>query len=98
MTLTAGLAEVDVLVVDVADLANGCHAAYWDVAKFTGRQTDECVSAFFCHELCHVASAAYKLRAFARVKLNVVDEGTNRNVCQRQCVTGLDVCFCAGFD
>ena len=85
-------------MVDVAYLANGRHAVYRYVSQLAGWQSDQCLVAFFCHQLSHDTGCTSKLCALAWVKLNVVDEGTNRNVCQRQCVTGLDVCFCAGFD
>ncbi len=98
MAFTASFTNRYVFVIDVTYLTNSCHAVYWNVSQLTGWKSDQCEVTFFCHQLSHDTSCTSKLCALAWVKLNVVDEGTNRNVCQRQCVTGLDVCMLAGFD
>src|SRR6476620_6731080 len=45
---TAGLAPVDVRLLGVADLADGCAAAHVNVADFAGRQTQLGETAFLC--------------------------------------------------
>ena len=92
----AGLAVVDVLEIDVADLADRGHADLGDVAKLAGGQADERHAVFLRHQLGHDAGRTRQLRALARVKLDVVDEGTGRDVHHRQRVARLDVRLGAG--
>ena len=80
VALAAGLAEVHVLVVDVAHLADGGHAVDGHVAQLAGGQADQGVLAFLGHQLGHVAGAAHQLGALAGVQLDVVDDGTHRDV------------------
>lgn len=98
VAFTASFTDRYVFMVDVAYLANGCHAGYRNVSQLAGWQSDQRHVAFFCHQLSHDAGCARKLCALAWVKLNVVDEGTNRDVGQRQSVAGLDVCVSARLD
>ena len=98
MAFTTGFTDRYVFVIDVAYLTDCCHAVYRNVSQLAGWKSDQCEVTFFCHQLSHDTCCASELCALTRIKLYVVDEGTNRNVCQRQCVTGLDVCVCAGFD
>ena len=76
-------------MVDVADLADGGHAVRRNVAQLAGGQTDQRISAFFCHQLSLDAGGAGQLSAFAGIQLHVVDEGTDRDVGQRQRVAWL---------
>ena len=98
VAFTASFTDRYVFMVDVAYLANGCHAGYRNVSQLAGWQSDQRHVAFFCHQLSHDAGCARKLCALTWVKLNVVDEGTNRDVGQRQSVAGLDVCVSARLD
>ena len=82
-----------VFVVDVRNLADRSTALDRNFSHFAGRQTNQCESTFLAHQLSHVAGAAYQLCALARIQLNCVDKGTNRDVDQFQCVTRLDVCI-----
>ena len=98
MTDTAGFAERDVGVVDVANLADGGVAVHADLAHFAGRHTDGRESALLRHELRGVARGADELRTLARVHFDVVDNGTHGDVRQRQSVARLDVGALAGND
>ena len=98
MTFFTRFTDVGVLVVCVANLANGGHAVGRNIPLLTGGQTDEGINAFFRHKLRHVARRADELCTFARVKLNVVDNGTNRNCTERQCIARLDICVCTSAD
>lgn len=91
VTFTTSFTDRDVFMVDVADLADAGDAVDVDVALFAGGKSDECVSAFFSHQLSHVASCTNQLSALTVVQLDAVDKGTNRDVCQRQSVAGFDV-------
>ena len=98
MTDTAGFAERDVGVVDVADLTDGGVAVHADLAHFAGRHADGRESALLRHELRGVARGADELRTLARVHFDVVDNGTHGDVRQRQSVARLDVGALAGND
>ena len=91
MTLAAGLAVVDVLVVDIADLADAGHAVQRDVAHLAGGQAHQGVAVLFRHQLGHVAGRAHQLRALAGIQLDVVDDGAHGDGRERQAVARLDV-------
>ena len=91
VALAAGLAKVDVLMVDVADLADDCGAVHADEADFAGRETNLSQVAVLRHELSGRTGGADKLCAAAGVQLDVVDDRTNGDVGQRQAVARLDV-------
>ena len=60
---TAGLADVDVLMVDVADLADDCGAVHADEADFAGRETNLSQVAVLRHELSGRTGGADQLGA-----------------------------------
>ena len=80
---TAGLADVDVLMVDVADLADDCDAIRADETDFAGRQTDLRILRVLGHQLGVVTGGADELCAAAGVDLDVVDDGTDGEMCIR---------------
>ena len=71
---TAGLADVHVLMVDVADLADDCDAVRADETDFAGRQTDLRILRVLGHQLGVVTGGADELCAAAGVDLDVVDD------------------------
>ena len=77
VALAASLAQVDVLVVDVGNLADNCGAVEGHVAHLTGGQTNQCVAVLLCHQLSHVASGTNQLSTAAGIQLDVVDDGTD---------------------
>src|SRR4051812_41383434 len=89
--VTAGLAPVDVLVVDVADLADGGAARQEDAAHLAGRKPEHGVRPVLRDELDARARGARHLGAAARLQLDVVDERAGRDVLERQRVPDLDV-------
>ncbi len=91
MTLTSGFTVVNVCVLGVRYLTNGCHALFGYVAELTGGETEKSHSVLASHELSHVSCRTCKLCALAGVKLYVVDNGTNGHIYEGKCVTGLDV-------
>ena len=91
VTLTTGLTDLDVLVIDVTNLADAGLAVGADDANLAGRHTDLGISALLSHQLSIGTSGANQLSALAGMHLDVVDNGTNGDVGQRQAVAGLDV-------
>ena len=89
VALAAGLAEVDVLVVDVGDLTDDCGAVHGHVAHLTGGQTDQSVAILLSHQLRHNASGTDQLAALAGIQLDVVDHGTNGDVLEGRQLPGL---------
>src|SRR5699024_2474478 len=91
LALEAGVAQVDVLVVDVGDLAHDCGAVQGNVAHLARGQADQGVAVLLGHQLGHVAGRAHQLGAAAGVQLDVVQDGTHGDVLEGQAVAGLDV-------
>ena len=91
-----GLTDLDVLVLDIADLTDRSLAVKTDEADFTGGKSDLSHAVLLSHQLCSSAGGADELRALARVKLNVVDEGTDGDIRDRKRVAGLDIGISAG--
>src|SRR5659263_186362 len=91
VTLTAGLADLDILMIDVTDLTDSCFAILRKVAKFTGRQTHKRITIFFSHKLCHYSSCTGKLPASTRIKLYIVYKGTNGNIYHGQRIAGFNI-------
>ena len=89
--LAARLAQRHVLVIDVADLADGGHALLQNPADLARRQPDRHVVALLGHELHARPRAAGELAALARLELHVVHLGAERNVLEGQGVAGKDV-------
>ena len=95
--VTASLADLDVAVLGVANFANGCAAGYENATHFGRRHTQDCILAFLAHQLNAGASGTSDCCTATRLKLNCVDERTNGDCGQGQCIAGLDVCISAGY-
>src|SRR6266516_3945382 len=87
---TAGLAVGDVLVVDIADLADGRPARQRTAAHLARGQAQDAVTLILRDQLDARARRARHLAALAGLQLDVVDERAGRDVRQRQGVAGLD--------
>src|SRR6478752_4200186 len=90
-TGAARLAQADVLVFEVRDLADGCAAQHVDLANLAARQFDLRVGAVFGHQLSRGAGGANELSAFAFAHLDVVDHRAGRDVTERQAIAGANV-------
>ena len=88
---TTGFTEVLVGVVGVGHGTNGGHAFLTDHAQFARAQTDLSVAAIATNELSVSTGRTCDLTAFARLHLDVVDDGTDRHARERHCVARLDV-------
>src|SRR5947207_4646953 len=86
VALVAGAADLLVLVLDVADLADRRAAADVDDADAARRQADLCVLAFLRDQLRRAAGRAHELRTAAGLELDPVDLGAGRDVLERQAV------------
>src|SRR6185312_1130692 len=94
----AGLAPVDVRLLCVADLADRRAAASIHVADLTGRQTKLRVRAVLGDETNGCSGRACHLGTPAWLQLDRVDDGTDRDVLERQVVARLDVGARTGLD
>src|SRR5262249_54499643 len=94
----ARLAVRQVLVLEVADLADRRPAAEAHAAELARGQLQQRVVAFLRHELDGGAGAAPELRAAARPQLDGVDGGAERDAGERQAVARLDVGLGPGLD
>src|SRR5207248_5865289 len=83
-TAAAGLAAGDVLVVDVADLADRRPARERHPAHLARGQAQDAEALVLRDELDARAGAPRELAAFAGLQLDVVDERAGRDVCERQ--------------
>jgi len=93
-----GLAERDVLVIDVRHLADGGAAVEVHLADLGGGQADLGVVAVFGHQRRGDAGRADQLAAATLVQLDVVDHRPEGDVPQAERVTGLDVGVAARHD
>src|SRR5687768_7634292 len=88
-----GLADLLVLVVEVAHLADGRHALDAHAAHLVRRQPDGGEAPFLGEQLRAASGAAHDLPAAAGDELDVVDLGAERYAAHRQRVAdaGLDI-------
>ena len=89
-TLGTGLAQLFQAVLVVADFTDGGAALDRNLAHFTRAQAQGGVDAFASHQLHGRTGGASDLSALARLQLDAVDGGADRDVAQRQGVAGLD--------
>src|SRR5450432_2109820 len=91
--IASGLADGNVFVFHVADLAHSCHAVNQHFAGLTGRQLYQRVLAFLGDQLCSAAGRAHHLCTFAWLQFNVVNGSTGGNVLKRKRVADEDIGF-----
>src|SRR4051794_31633568 len=94
--LATGLADLDVLVVGVADRAHGGSALGADHAHLARGQAQRGHALVLRHELDRGAGGAAELAAAPGLELDVVDHGADRHVRQRQAVARRDLGLGAG--
>src|SRR4051812_47860257 len=91
VAVASGLADVDVLVLHVADRADAGAAVHRHHPHLARGQAQGGPLALLRHELDRGAGGAAELAAAAGRELDVVDHGARRDVAQRQAVADLDV-------
>src|SRR5690606_35645263 len=89
-TLGAGLTQLLQVVLVVADLADGGAALDRHLAHLARTQAEQRIGALAGHQLHAGAGGAGDLRALARLQLDAVHRGADRDVAQRQGVAGAD--------
>jgi hypothetical protein len=77
----------DILMVEVADLADSGFAVLMYQPHFSRRELHRCIHAFSRHQLCGGPGTPDNLSPFAYLQLDVVNNRTNRNTSQRQTIT-----------
>src|SRR5262245_10344591 len=85
------LANRDVLVIDIADLANSGVAHHCDVANLARRHLHRRVVAFLRYQLHRRTRAPCNLSALARLELDVVEHRAKRDVLERKRVARKNV-------
>ena len=91
VSLLTCLTDLNSVVLDVADLSDGCLALKTDITNLAGGESYLSDAVLLRDELCCNACSACELCALTGVELDVVDNSTYRNVLYRKCVTGLDI-------
>src|SRR5262249_58788999 len=89
-------ADLQVLMLEVADLTHGRAAAEADAPQLRRRQLQQGVVTLLRHQLDGRARAPAELRAATRPQLDGVHHGPERDVGERQAAPGLDVGLRAG--
>ena len=84
-SVTTGLTDGDILVLDIADLSDGRDVHGQDLANFARRQPEQRVLVFLGDDLGISAGGADQLAAATGIELNVVHQGAKGNAGQRQC-------------
>ena len=83
----------NVFMVIIANHTDGSAAADMYLAQFAGRQTEQCIISFFSHELSACTGRTNHLAAFADFQFYVVNDGTKRNIGERQAVAYFNIGF-----
>ena len=92
------LAEAQVLGIDVPDLADRGPAFHEDLPDLSGRKPNLGIARFLGHQLAVSAGRADQLPSPADLKFHIVDQGSQRNVLQRNSIPGLDIRLFAADD
>src|SRR6188508_3808659 len=92
----SGLADVDIFVVKIADLADRGHAGGQDPAHFAGLEPYLHILAVTAHDLGKPSRTADQLPALSRLQFDVMNRRSQWHVRQRQCITRAHFCIGAG--
>ena len=88
--VTAGLTNLDELVLGVANNTYGCTAIDWNTAHLGAWKTKDGVWAILSYQLHARSSGASNLATTTGLQLDVVHRGTDWDVAKRQAVARLD--------
>jgi hypothetical protein len=67
------LPNIDILVIRIPNLSDGCHAGRKNSPHFTGPESHLHIFTVTSHHLSRPACATYQLSAFSRLQLYVMD-------------------------
>ena len=95
---TTGGTLFDVLVLEVANGAEGSDASFENFADFARRHFERGVTVFFGHKLSGRAGSANHLSAATWGELDAVNESTDRDFGEREAVAGFDRNVFSGFE
>ncbi len=84
---TASLADLDIFVVDIADLAHSRPTILMDLANFTRRQAHLSVFTLFGNQLARRTAGPDKLPALTQFDFKIMYGGSKRHVSKRQVVS-----------
>ena len=87
MTLASCFTDIDQVVIAIADGADGGTADDGNHSHLAGGQTKCRVLTFLGHQLSCIAGCADHLAALTRMKLDIVDHGTNGDQFHRQAIS-----------
>jgi hypothetical protein len=91
VTRTSSLTQVQVAVIRIAHAAYRSTALDMDFTDFTGRQLKQSVAALLRLKLCTRSSGADHLATLSWLQLDVVQDGTQWDVLQLQCIARLNI-------
>ncbi len=80
MALATGLTKLDIAMIEIANLADGCIAHLADQADLTGGHAHLREVTFLGEQLCRAASRADHLTTAPLFDLDVVDHSTHRDI------------------
>ena len=86
------------LMLAIPYLSDTGAAVAVEFSNFSGREANEDVTSFLCHELSSDTGASYELCALADFHFDIVNNGAKRNVDQRKTVTRLDIDIVSGYN
>ena len=98
VAFAASFTDVEVLMLAVANRTDGGFAVDRDHAYFTRGQADLGIGGVFGHQLGAGTGGADHLGAFARLELDVVDHGTDRDGFDGQGIASHDVSLGSAFN
>jgi hypothetical protein len=90
MAASSCLTKLDIAMIEISNLTDGCITNLANQADFTGGHTYLGKVTFLSEQLSSTASRTDELAAAPAGNLDVVDQSTDRDVCNRQRIPGAD--------
>ncbi len=87
---TAGFADTDIFVINIADNADCGTAHNRDVPDFAGREAQLCEATLFRHQLDRGSRTPGYLATFSQAELDIMDKCAHRNIAERHGITHSD--------
>src|SRR3989337_1620434 len=90
-SISAGLAQGNILVFDIAHLTDGSITILEDQPNLPRRKLNMGISSLFRHQLSIGSRAAYDLTPFSSFQLDVMNQRSSRNISQRKSIARLNI-------